>query len=465
VGAVVQAQSPETRFRARLEAFYRAFASGSSETFETMAAENFTPELLAQSSAERRKVRFDRIVSDFGKVALTGIEIQAKGAVLTFEGAKGLAAHVDVDMEPKPPYRIAGYLLKVDRANPVAPPPVSASRSAAELGSALDAYFAPLVSADKFSGVVLVARDGSSTVERAYGSADRETRTPNAAQTRFNLGSIGKLFTKTAIALLAADGKLALTDTLGNVIPDYPNEQARAATLAQLLTHRVGIADFFGPEFDAAPKARFRSNADFYRFVAGKPVLFAPGEKTQYCNGCYVVLGAVIERVAGLPYEQFVSERVFKPAGMKAAGFLQSDRFPPHVAVGYTLRAPGQANVLQSNTPLLGAGASAAGGAYATAADLLAFDNALREGRLLDPKLTAWVLEARTETPKGRRATGALRIEGGAQGLNAILDSDGTWTVIVLGNLDPPFAGQVGAAIAGRLRRSSSGMPNASTNR
>jgi CubicO group peptidase (beta-lactamase class C family) len=138
---------------------------------------------------------------------------------------------------------------------------------------------------------------------------------------------------------------------------------------------------------------------------------------------------------------------------MKTAGFLQSDRFPPHVAVGYTLRAPGHANVLQSNTPLLGVGASAAGGLYATARDLLAFDNALREGRLLNPKFTAWILEAKADTPKGRRAIGALRLEGGAQGLNVILDSDGTWAVIVLGNIDPPFAQRVGAAIASQLRR------------
>ncbi len=72
---------------------------------------------------------------------------------------------------------------------------------------------------------------------------------------------------------------------------------------------------------------------------------------------------------------------------------------------------------------------------------------------MLDPKLTAWVLEARTETPTGRRAVGAYRVEGGAQGLNAILDSDATWTVVVLGNIDPPLAGQVNAAIAIRLRR------------
>src|SRR5512138_3418699 len=106
------AQTAEAQFKARVEALFQAFASGNVDKFETMAAANFTPELLAQSSAERRNVRFDRIVSDFGQMTLTGIQIQVGGAVLTFEGATGRVAQVDIDMEPKPPYRIAGYLLK-----------------------------------------------------------------------------------------------------------------------------------------------------------------------------------------------------------------------------------------------------------------------------------------------------------------------------------------------------------------
>lgn len=138
---------------------------------------------------------------------------------------------------------------------------------------------------------------------------------------------------------------------------------------------------------------------------------------------------------------------------MKTAGFFQSDRFPPHVAVGYTSRAPASPNVLQSNNQLIGASGSAAGGAYATAADLLAFDSALREGRLLNPKMTAWMLEEGVEAVKGRRAGGELGIAGGAPGIGAALESDGTWTVVVVGNLDPPTAEQAGVAIARQLRR------------
>jgi len=97
-----------------------------------------------------------------------------------------------------------------------------------------------------------------------------------------------------------------------------------------------------------------------------------------------------------------------------------------------------------------GAAGSAAGGAYASASDLLAFDNALRERRLLDAKMTSWVLESDDKSP---RAQGGLGIAGGAPGVNALLEANGTWTVVVLANLDPPAAEQLGTAIRKALVR------------
>ena len=128
----------------------------------------------------------------------------------------------------------------------------------------------------------MIARDGTPLVQRAYGLADRESGLAAAADMRFNLGSINKIFTKVAIGQLLAAGKLALTDTVGALLPDYPDTPARRATVDQLLNHRGGVADFFGPAFDAAPKDRFRANADYYRFVAGQPVRFEPGARQEY---------------------------------------------------------------------------------------------------------------------------------------------------------------------------------------
>ena len=243
------------------------------------------------------------------------------------------------------------------------PPPISATQSPAELGIALDGYVKNLADKGRFSGAVLVAKDGKPVFERAYGFADRANKVPNTPSTRFNLGSINKAFTKIAVLQLAAQGKLALTDTIGRLLPDYPNEQSRKATVSQLMDHMAGISDFFGPAFDATPKNQFRSNADYYAFVSKLPPLFEPGAKRQYCNGCYIVLGAIVEKVSGVKYEDYVREHVYAPAGMKGAGPLQIDAIEPNVAMGYTTQWNDRDDgPIHTNVFTRGSSGSAAGG-------------------------------------------------------------------------------------------------------
>lgn len=453
------AQGPDPQARAHVEAFAHALASLDADAFETMARDHFTPDLLARRTPESRKELVGRLKADFGAITVGKVVAEPGGTiVLEVQGSTGLEGRVELSLEPAAPFRIAKMGLTVEAGGlgkapgpTAAPSPVAASMTPAQMTAALDGYLGPMAAADQFVGVVLVARNGAPVYERAYGLADRDKRTPITADTRFNLGSINKIFTKAAVGQLIAAGKLSLTDTIGALLPDYPNAMARVATVDQLLNHRAGIADFFGPSFDQAPKTRFRSNADYYRFVAPRPLTFEPGTKTAYCNGCYIVLGAVIERVSGMRYEDYIETHVFRPAAMKSAAFLQADRFPPGVAVGYTTQAAGAAGARRSNEAFHGMSGSAAGGAYATAADLLAFDNALRDRRLLDAKMTAWILGG--EATAAGRAAGDIGIAGGAPGCNATLDSDGKWTVVVVGNLDPPNAARVAAAIREGLMR------------
>lgn len=125
--------------------------------------------------------------------------------------------------------------------------------------TALDTYWGRLAANDLFSGNVLIAKDGKPVYEKSCGFADRANKIPNNSATRFNLRSINKTFTKTAIQLLIARGKLSLNDTVGKLLPDYSQEITRAATVEQLLGHTAGVVDFFGEEFSAAAKDRFRS--------------------------------------------------------------------------------------------------------------------------------------------------------------------------------------------------------------
>jgi D-alanyl-D-alanine carboxypeptidase len=327
---------------------------------------------------------------------------------------------------------------------PLPPPPIDGSMGAADLTRGLDGYLDQLAASGDFAGVVIVSKDGAKVFEKAYGLADREKKAANTPDLRFNIASIGKAFTRTAIAQLVGEGKLALSDTLGTRLPDYPTAAATGATIDQLLTHRVGIVDIFDPRFESR-KTVPATNADFFRMVAPEPLLFEPGADNQYCNGCYIVLGEIIARVSGMPYERYIAERVFKPAGMTGAGFLAYG--DPDVALGYH-RAGGD---LVHDKETDGRRGSAAGGSFARAADLLAFDTALRNGALLNPKMTAWYLRLPDE-PKGR-ADGRNAIAGGTPGANAVMDTQASWGIFVVSNLDPPSANRLAPAIAGALAK------------
>jgi CubicO group peptidase (beta-lactamase class C family) len=450
----IAAQPPD--IGARIGAYVKALSSGSPDQFETMAKEHFTPELLERTAAQRRSMVV-RVHDDFGEISVANEEMSSPThAELTMtSGKNSMPLRITMDFEPAAPHRITSVGVRAGgpagggRDGPPRLPaaPINARMPDAELSVALGGYLAGLAAANDFAGVVLVAKDGRAIFENAYGAADRERGTPMTADLRFNVASIGKAFTKAAIGQLIQAGKLKTTDTLGSLLPDYPNADAKPATVDQLLHFQVGIADFFGETFARTPKDRFQSNHDYYAFVSPRPLTFKPGEKTEYCNGCFVVLGEIVAKVSGVPYERYIQEHVFGPAGMKTAGFLAFG--DPQVALGYTRTSPEQP--WSSALNMHGHHGSAAGGAYASVRDLLAFDNAVRTRVLLDAKTTAWFFENPADESRAR-AMDDYGIAGGASGANASLESNGAWTIVTLGNLDPPNAVRVGEALASALQ-------------
>ena len=291
----------------------------------------------------------------------------------------------------------------------------------------------------QFSGVVLVARNGTPAFERAYGMADREAARANDLETSFNLGSINKLFTTIAIQQLVAAGKLTIDSSLARAWPDYPNQDvARRVTIRQILDHRSGIQ---GNIF-TAPAGKTRHDVvslqDYFELFKNEPLQFEPGSQQQYSNAGYVVLGLLIERLSGENYYEYVRRHIYEPAGMAHTGSWRIDRWPANTAIGYTRGgqdAPPTAP-LTRNTDLLPGKGSSAGGGYATAHDLLAFLNAVRAHKVAD-------------APEA----GMIGIAGGAPGLNAAMEGDlpGGYDVIVLANLDPPAATRVARLIRAAL--------------
>ena len=290
-----------------------------------------------------------------------------------------------------------------------------------EIVAALGAHLKALDAAGEFSGAVLLAKGDQVLFRDAVGAASRETGAPNTPDTKFNLGSINKAFTRLAIEQLAAEGKLALTDTVDKYVPEFPAESARRITIAQLLEHRGGTGDFFGPKYAAYDHGRLRNLRDWLPLFADAPLEFEPGARQRYSNAGYLLLGLVIEKVSGRSYDDYVRERIFKPAGMNDTDAYPVDAAIANRASGYT-REDGKLTDNRRQLPWRG---SSAGGGYSTVDDLRRFAGALRAGTL------------------GRAGGGGLAVAGGFPGVNAVLEMAGDYTLVVMANLDPPAASRV----------------------
>jgi D-alanyl-D-alanine carboxypeptidase len=358
------------------------------------------------------------------------------------ENSAGEQMAIVMDTTPDAEKRVAGFGVEEYSKNAAATEDRRVL-SETELLPAVEKYLDELAKADKFSGVVLIAKNGKPFFTKACGPADRVKNIPNKIDTRFNIGSENKIFTQLAIGMLADEGKLAFSDKLGKFLPDYPNKQAaEKVTIEQLLAMRSGIGDFFGPEFQAADKSKIRTIKDFLPFFAAKPLLFEPGTSNRYSNGGYIVLGAIIEKVTGKSYYDFVRERIFAPAGMSDTESYEIDAGGANMAEGYSRNlTPGQ---LVNNRPERPARASSAGGGYSTASDMLKFANALESGKLAIPKSLAG-----SSDPMVAMAAGGIGIAGGLPGANAAFETrvKGAYTIVVMSNLDPPSAESVSRKI------------------
>jgi len=315
--------------------------------------------------------------------------------------------------------------------------------------------------ADRFAGAVLVAQDGKAAFAQAYGLADREHKTPNTLRTRFRIGSMNKMFTAVATLQLAQTGKLRLDDPLGKYLTDYPNKDLAAkVTIQQLLTHTGGTGDIFGPEFDAH-RLELRTLDDYVKLYGKRGPKFEPGSRWEYSNYGFILLGAVIEKVSGESYYDYVRKHIYDPAGMASTGSEPEDQAVADRSVGYT-DAEGK---LRPNTDTLPYRGTSAGGGYSTVQDLLRFANALHENKLLDAAHTHLLTVGKVDMPGNGRRYGygfadqtvnglqCFGHNGGAPGMNGDLKicSSSRFVVAVLANRDPNAAQTISDFIANRL--------------
>lgn len=309
-------------------------------------------------------------------------------------------------------------------------------------------------SADRFSGVLAIGRNGKLTDSMIFDPPATAAQSRFSADTRFNIASAGKMFTAVAIGQLVQAGKLSFDEPVGKVLHGLPADIS-AVTIDQLLTHRSGLGDYLRPDNLPAIGAA-RSATDLLPVAIKDGLAFAPGSKQQYSNSGYIVLGAVIERLSGLSYADYVRSHVFDPAGMTTADLAG---IAPHAAPMTKHEPDGSLSAVAHPAPAIGANrASSAGGAFVSARDMIKFGEALRSGKLLSRSIAEELWMPRVSGPArdGARVSygyGFIRMDypdgrwavghgGGSLGINAEFELFPTTgeAIVSLSNYDPPAA-------------------------
>ena len=327
----------------------------------------------------------------------------------------------------------------IDRPADLAIPRMSEAEALAALSARVD----ELAAADRFSGVILVARHGKVLAEKISGRADRAANTPITAETKFRIGSMNKMFTSVATLQLVEAGKLSLDDPIGKHLTDYPNKDiASKVTIRHLLTHTGGTGDIFGPDF-TKNRLTLREHGDYVKLYGSRAPTHEPGAQFRYSNYGFVLLGAIIERVTGMPYYDAVRKNVFERAGMTGTDSLAETDQVANRSIGYVRRN----DQWLPNVDTLPWRGTAAGGGYSTARDLLRFAQALEAGTLISKKTLAEATTPRDGYGYGFsiRGEGPLRWYGhggGAPGMNGELRvyPELGYVLVGLANIDPPAA-------------------------
>jgi len=329
----------------------------------------------------------------------------------------------------------------------------------APIPAAVDAAVLAEMARQRVPGVAVgVVRGGVVVVSKGYGLANVEHEVPVTDDTIFQSGSLGKMFTSTAVMLLVEDGKIALTDPIAKFLPGAPPAW-KQITVRHLLTHTSGIPEYT----DGAVDLRRDYNEDqLARMAYALAPDFAPGEKWKYSNTGYVLLGIIIHKASGQFYGDLLAERVFKPLGMSTTRVISEADIVPHRAAGYTLTR-GELKNQDWVSPSLNT--TADGALYFSVKDLIAWDRGVRAGRILSAASWNDVLSP-VRLNDGKTHGYGFGWALGTRGGQPVYQHGGSWqgfkshyarfmhgdlSVIVLANLRQADAGKIVDAIAAAI--------------
>lgn len=320
-----------------------------------------------------------------------------------------------------------------------APANQTAVAASQDVALKVDEYMNALMKMGQFNGSILIAREGKVIVNKGFGLANFELDVPNTPQTKFRLGSITKPFTAMAILLLQDRGKLGLQDSICKYLADC-HAGWQPITIHHLLSHTSGLAkhdkadDYLKTAMMPMPLPQL---IDSFK---SKPADFKPGEKFDYNNNGYILLGYVIEKVSGQSYETFLKENIFAPLKMADTGYDNHDPVIKNRAAGYRKEDGKLFNAAYTDPSQ----PFSAGALYSTTGDLLLLDQALYDGKILSPKSIeamftpvlanygyGWFMMKQSNRP-------AIMHPGGVPGFSAMITRfpESKVLIVLLSNMD-----------------------------
>lgn len=229
-------------------------------------------------------------------------------------------------------------------------------------------------------GVFLVAKNGNTIYKKAFGKSNLELNSDLTTEDVFQMGSLTKQFTAIGILTLEEKGKLKLTDVVSKYIPDYPSGDK--ISIHHLLTHTSGIVDFTKMKSINEIAHKDLSPKEIVDLFKNEPLNFEPGEKFEYCNSGYVILGYIIELISGETYENYINNTIFIKAGMNHSYYASNSKIINRRAYGYHKKKDEYVNKrnVSLNIPF------SSGSLMSTVDDMLKWQNALNKNLLVSSK-------------------------------------------------------------------------------
>jgi CubicO group peptidase (beta-lactamase class C family) len=436
----------ETPVGRQFSAWLKALNSGDLKTLQQFITESFEPPPNGTLPVERIANRQFGLYKNTGGFIARKVANSSPEKITVFLEAKqtGFWMTIGMSTKPTPPNKILGMGFRNSEVPSELLPKEKLTEN--KIRNNIDSLITKLTAADVFSGVILVAKNGKPIYQRTSGLANQTWNIRNRIDTKFNIASIGKMFTAVAVTQLVEQGKLSFDDPIGKWLPDYPNKEiAGKVTVHHLLAHTSGLKEANTP--DNSFRRGFRTVKDYLPTTPGDTLKFEPGTKLEYSNYGYMLLGAIIEKASGEDYYTYIREHIYKPSGMTNTDSFELDTEPANLATGY-MDAPN--NTRRSNAFMLPVKGLPSGLGYSTAEDLVKFNLALLNRKLLNAKSleAVWSGKMDYNEPDSQYGYGFIvkryngtRIIGHGGGWVGITNKfdmypDLGYTVVILNNID-----------------------------